>query len=182
MSAMGELVPWYKRNILPAWLPGWLAACLLIAVGFAVAFGLFLDDPHPYCVAAIAGALGFALGIVILSAVAVRYTGPRPNPIAPPAVISYPVMTIAAVILPLGWVTDRRIERAATRGGGTIVAGDVAEVFGLLLLFVIMVGLLMLVIQRRRAGKLHSSAMLSLGVAVAAFGYAIVRVVQYHAG
>jgi len=182
MSAIDQPVPWYKRNILPVWVPGWLAACLLIAAGFAVMFGLFLDDANPWRVAAIAAGCGFAIGVVILSAAAMKYRGLRPNPFAPPAVVRYPVVTLMLVLPSMGWAVERRITRAATRGGGIIVDGDAAEVIGLVVLFSIVAGLTLLVVRHRRRGVLGIPAGLSLAVAVMAFGYAIVRVVQYHAG
>jgi hypothetical protein len=179
---MGEPVPWYKRNILPAWLPGWLAASLLIAVGFAVMFGLFLEDPHPYDVAAKAGVAGFLIGVTILSVAAARYRGPKPNPIGPPEVVRYPVITLLVVLLPLRWALEREITTRPSRGGRMLVAGAGAEALGLIVFLAIAAGLVgAIVAARRRSGTLRLPLVLALAVAGAAFAYGLVHVVTRHA-
>jgi hypothetical protein len=175
---MDAPTPWYKRDILPAWAPGWLAASLLIALAFAVIFGVFLEDPHPWRVAGVAGLCGFALAVVILSFAAVRYSGPEPNRFAPPAVIRYPVVTFAVVLWPAGWARDRRI---LARGRRTLVSGDAAEVMGLTVLAMIVAGLLAMFYYRRTGSK-RLPVVLSLIVALAAFGYSAVVVIRRHAG
>jgi hypothetical protein len=174
--------PWYKRDILPAWLPGWLAASLLIAAGFAAIFGLFLDDPNPFRVAVTAGVLGFALAIVILSFAAIRYRGPAPNRFAPPAVIRYPVVTLVAVVVVIGWASERAIRRSYTQGGRTLVSGSAAEVIGIAVLFLIVVGLTGLIAHQRRTSGVRTSTVLSVGVAILGLGYAAVLVFRHHAG
>jgi hypothetical protein len=179
---MGEPVPWYKRNILPAWLPGWLAASLLIAVGFAVMFGVFLDDPQPYRVALIAGIGGFALGVTILSVAASRYRGPKPNPLGPPEAVRYPVITALVVLLPLHWMLEREITTRPSRGGRMLVAGAGAEVLGLIVLLAVTAGLVGAIVSvRRRSGTMQLPLVLSLVVAAGAFGYGLIHVITRHA-
>jgi hypothetical protein len=179
---MDPPTPWYKRDILPAWLPGWLAASVLIGAGFAVMFGLFLDDPNPIRVAAVAGVLGFALGIVILSFAAIRYRGPGPNRFAPPAVVRYPVVTLVAVVVVVGWVSEQAIRESYRRGGGTMFSGVVAEIIGMTVLSFIALGLTGLVAHDRRAGRVRLSVVLSVATAVGGLIYAAVLLVRHHAG
>ncbi|HKB05928.1 MAG TPA: hypothetical protein VKD90_27285 [Gemmataceae bacterium] len=179
---MDAPTPWYKRDVIPAWLPGWLAASVLIGAGFALMFGLFLDDPNPLRVAALAGVLGFALGIVILSFAAVQYRGPGPNRFAPPAVVRYPVVTLVAVVVVVGWVSEQAIRRSYRQGGATTFSGAAAEVIGVLVLVLIAAGLTGLIAHDRRAGQVRASVVLSLAIAIGGLVYAAVLLIRHHAG
>jgi hypothetical protein len=179
---MDPATPWYKRDILPAWLPGCIAASVLIGAGFALMFGLFLDDPNPIRVAVVAGVLGFALAIVILSFAALRYRGPGPNRCAPPAVVRYPVVTLVTVVVVVGWVSEQAIRRSYRRGGGTMFSGAAAEIIGMIVLVLIAVGLTGVVAQDRRAGQVRTSVVLSLAIATGALAYAAVLLFRHHVG
>ncbi|HJZ89746.1 MAG TPA: hypothetical protein VKE40_02665 [Gemmataceae bacterium] len=179
---MGQPVPWYKRNILPAWLPGWLAACLLIAVGFAVMFGIFLEDPHPLEITAKAGFAGFLIGLVTLSVAATRYRGHQPNPFAPPAAVRYPAITGLIALVPFIWVWDREITTGPSRGGRVLVAGTGAEVLGLIVLLAIAAGLVgAIAAVRRRPGTARLPLVLSLVLAAGVFACGLIHVIIRHA-
>lgn len=172
--------PWYRRPLLPAWFPTWLAVALLIAVGFGAAFGLLLDDPNPLRVTAVATPIGFGLAIVVLSLAAAKYRGDKPNPIAPPEVIRYPVLTGIFTLWPLSWALDREV---GWPGGGGLFTGELAVAFGLLGLLAI-AGLLGLAVwtDRRQTGSFRSSKVLSFLVPVGALVYAVVRVAAWAGG
>ena len=168
--------PWYRRSILPRWIPTWLAVAMLIAIGFALSFGFFLDDANPFRTAAVAGLLGFGIALLIQSVAGARlYRLEMPNPIAPPAYIGRPILTALLVCAPLFTALQRRL---STRSR-TILTGDAAEALGLLGLFLVAgMILLAIAIECRRLRRIQASMAMSLGVAVVAFGYAAVRAVQ----
>jgi cbb3-type cytochrome oxidase subunit 3 len=176
-------LPWYKRPILPAWFPGWLAASLLIALGFAAAFGFLLDSDSPLVTAAVAGALGFGIALTLLSVVAARYRSGKPNHLAPPAVIWRPIVTGLIVLYPVFWVSDRQIRLPSRHGTApTLFDGTVAEVIGLLVLFSIVVGLCWTLLNKHRRDENVSAARLfTLAVAIVALGYAAFRAARFHA-
>jgi hypothetical protein len=169
-------VPWYKRDLLPLCFPGWLAASLLIAAGFAVCFGVFLEGGNRLATAAIAGLIGFGLALAILSIAAGRYRGSKPNPLAPPAVIRRPILTAIVSVWPMMWVLERQVSWPWGRGG-TIVTGKPAEAMGIVVLIVI-VGLVALanLAAYRRERRLLPSMLLSLVVTVASLAIAVIAV------
>lgn len=175
-------VPFYKRELLPRWFPGWLAASLLVAAGFAVCFGLFLEGNDPVRTAAVAGLIGFALALLILSAATARYRGDKPNPLAPPAVIWRPMMTAVVLAFPLFWSLDRRVTLPLRRGDVTILTGQAAEFVGIVGMITVasLLGLAIWTAWRHRR-VVEPSMLLSLAVAVVALAVAIVSVAGHRA-
>lgn len=167
--------PWYRRPLLPAWFPTWLAVAVLIAVGFGAAFGLLLDDPNPLWVGAVATLIGFGLAIIVLSLAAARYRGEKPNPIAPPAVVRYPVLTAILTLWPLSWALDREV-RWPGRRGGVMLAGEAAVALGIVGLLVIAALIAMAIeTDRRHTGVVRPSKVLALLVPVGALVYVVCR-------
>ena len=173
---------WYKRDILPPWLPGWLAGSALIGVGFAVMFGLFLDDPNPLRVAAVAGVLGFGMGLVIFSWASLK-TGSTPEGrgFVPPAVIRWPIVTALVALVPFFWMTEGRIATSVSRGGRTLLEGIVVEGMALaaLVLIVAVVGWRVRETWRRTR-RMAVAEVLSLTVAVSVLGSGLAVVVTRH--
>jgi hypothetical protein len=63
-----------------------------------------------------------------------------------------------------------------------LAAGSGAEVLGLIVLLAIAAGLVgAMVAARRRSGTIRAPLVLSLAVAVTAFGFALVHVISRHA-
>ena len=175
--------PWYRRDLLPAWLPTWLVASTLIGLGFAIAFGLGLGDTDPWGTAAVAGALGFGLGLVILTVASARSPKtPEGQRLAPPAVIRKPIFTALLAVIPLIWVMDRRINAPGRHGSGWIlVTGTAAEVIGLAALVAVAAAVAWTLLDnRRRRGGVLPSDLLSFAVAGLLLGYAGVRFAGRH--
>ena len=174
--------PWYKRDLLPAWMPVWLAASALIALGFGVIFGLFLEDEGSWRVGLVAGTIGFGMGLVILTLASARSPDtPEGQRLAPPAVIRKTILTAVVALIPFIWVTDRRIRVPGRRGRNwTILTGAGAELIGLTALFLLALVAVWYVHDRRRHGGVRTSDVLSLAVAGLAFGYGLALVVQRH--
>jgi hypothetical protein len=163
-------------------MPGWLAASLMIAAGFAVAFGIFLDSENPLLVAAGAGAIGFGFALVILSIAAARAKPGQSSSILPPAVIRLPLLTAVLALYPLIMVTDRAVRLPRRRGSSTLLYdGDPAEATGLGGLLIIAIGVgLAIWTERRKSNSVRTSMVLSFVVALGILAYAIVRVIRFH--
>jgi len=174
--------PFYRRNLLPSWFPGWLAACLLIALGFAVSFGVFLVSENRFLSAMYAGLLGFAFGLAILSIVAVRQRPGQTYRLAPPAAIRNPIVTALVAVYPFIAVTDRSIRWPRRRGHSPELAGGTAaEALGLIGLSIIALFIVVRIWHDRRTmGIIRPSLVLSLLIAVGVLAFALVYVVQRH--
>ena len=158
--------PWYKRPILPAWVPGWLAASLLIAFAFAAAFGYFLDTESPLVTAAVAGALGFGIALALFSVVAAKDRSGKPNHLAPPAVIWQPIVTGLIVFFPVFWVSHRQIRLPSHQGlAPTLLEGNAAEVIGLSAFLAFVAGGFCSLLDRRPPRRHVGFRLLSLSVA-----------------
>jgi hypothetical protein len=178
-----ELVrPWYKRDLLPSWVPGWLVACVLIGLGFAVSFGLLLGDENPWGAAAVAGAIGFGFGLMILSwASATTRATPDGHRLTPPEAIRWPIVTALLCLVPFFWMTEGRIGMSISRGGRTVLEGVAVEIIALTALVLIAAGVGWRVRETwRRDRRLAAAEVLSLVVALSVAGYAVVIIVKRH--
>jgi hypothetical protein len=102
--------PWYHRSLLPEWFSEWLAASVLIAIGFGVCFGLFLESRNPWIVAGVAGAIGFDIALVVLSLASARSLNtPEGQRLAPPALVRLPILTAMFGLGPFFWLTEGQI-------------------------------------------------------------------------
>ena len=173
----------YKRDLLPAWMPVWLGMSLLIALGFGVIFGLFLDDEASWRVGLVATGIGFALALVILSAASAKspktLEGQR---LAPPAVVRNPILTAIVTLWPYSWMTESRVSLSPSKSWKTIVQGAVAELAGTTLVMLIVGALAWHAYEvRRRDGRWRASDLLSVGVAALMLGHGLFVIARRHA-
>jgi glycerol uptake facilitator-like aquaporin len=175
--------PWYRRDLLPAWMPVWLGVSLLIALGFGVIFGLFLDDEGSWRVGLVATGIGFGLALIILSAASARSPNtPEGQRLAPPEVIRKPVLVGIVTLWPYSWMTERRVSLSPAKSWKTIVQGTIAEVAGTVLVVLIVATLTWHVYEvRRRDGRWRASDLLALGVAVLMLGHGLFAIARRHA-
>ena len=174
--------PWYKRDLLASWLPVWLGASLLIALGFGVIFGLFLEDEASWRVGLVATGLGFALALVILSVASAKSPNtPEGQRLAPPAVVRKPILIGIVTLWPYSWMTESRVSLSPAKSWKTIVQGTIAEVAGTVLVVLIVAVLTWHVYEvRRRDGRWRASDLLALGVAVLMLGHGLLAIARRH--
>jgi hypothetical protein len=178
------VTPWYKRDLLPSWVPGWLAGSVLIGLGFAVAFGLGLGDDDPWPTAVKAGLLGFGFGLIIFSWASV--TG-RPTPdgprFAPPNVIRWPIVTALLCLGPFFWMTEGKITTSPSNGGRTLMEGVAVEGIAIAAL-VLLSGAIGWRVRKTwlRSRRVAAGEALSLAVALTVLGYGLVVIVVRHFG
>jgi len=172
--------PWYKRDLLPAWMPVWLGASLLIAIGFGVIFGVFLEDEGSWRVGLVATGIGFALALIILSAASAKSPNtPKGQRLAPPLVIRNPILTAIVTLWPHSWMTESRVSLSPARSWKTIVQGTVAEVAGTVLVVLIVAALSWHAYEaRRRVGRWRVSDLMSVGVAALMLGHGLVVIAR----
>jgi HEAT repeat protein len=99
-------LPWYKRPILPPWMPGWLLACVLGGLGFGLSLE-FVVKPNWLSRAAIFG-IGFLLVLIVLT-LAHAKTPPeqRDSALFPPAWIRIPLIVVVVLFIIGAWVKDQ---------------------------------------------------------------------------
>ena len=175
--------PWYKRDLLPAWVPVWLGVSVLIALGFGVIFGFFLDDEASWRVGVVATGVGFGLALVILSVASARSPKtPEGQRLAPPDVVRVPILVGLLTLWPYSWMTERRVSLSPSKSWKTIVQGTVAEVAGTALVVIIVGALAFYAFDlRRRDGRWRVSVLLSLGLALLMLGHGLVVIARRHA-
>jgi hypothetical protein len=127
--------PWYKRSILPSFIPEWTVLC--VAIGGALAFvAAYAVDRrvNTYLAAAAGFGIGFCFAVFLEVYLYVMHPDARRPGMLPPLWLAGPITTAVLVALGATIVDSREMSFNMSGARGPVIHGAAAVIFGLLMI------------------------------------------------